>query len=105
MTLSKSFRLCLLAALSGCAPMTWQRADTDPSVAAGDYRQCRGQATLSARRLMSVDPRNTPRIITTPGGDRTVVMPSFPPVSDPLMEMDFLGQCMRAKGYDLVEKP
>jgi len=106
---SKSRRLCrLLAAViaagtAGCAPMTWQKADTDASVQAADLKQCRDQATLAARRLMSVDPQNAPRIITGAGGDKTIVMPAFPPARDPLLEMDFTGQCMRAKGYALVE--
>ena len=103
MNLSKYACICVLLALNGCAETSWQRPGTDPAVAASDYKLCRDQASLSARRLMSVDPQNMPRIITSPGGERTVVMPAFPAVRDPLMERDFLSRCLREKGYTLVE--
>lgn len=93
----------LITIFSGCAQSTWQRADTDPASAAADQEQCRQQALLSARRLASVDPQNLPRVIRSPGGERSVVMPASPAGRDPLLERDFLAQCLRAKGYRQVE--
>ena len=88
---------------AACAQTVWQRADADPAAAAVDHEQCRQQAILSARRLASVDPQNLPRMIRSPGGEKSVVMPASPAARDPLLERDFLAHCLRAKGYSPAE--
>lgn len=96
--------LILGSALASCAQTEWQRPGTDAAVAAGDLRACSQQAALSARRLASVDSRHQPRLIRTPGAHPSVAMPASPADRDPLLERDFLGQCLRDKGYTQVEK-
>ena len=81
----------------------WQRAGTTPETAAADYGQCLQQARLSARRLASAE--HLPRIVRTPGGERSVIVPAFPAAGDPLLERDFLAACLREKGYVLIEIP
>jgi cytosine/adenosine deaminase-related metal-dependent hydrolase len=89
--------------VAGCANLTWQKPGTGPGVAAADFQHCQQQARLSANRLGSSGTQTMPMAVRSPDGTRTVLMPSPVPARDALAEMDFLGACMRGRGYQLVE--
>ena len=64
--------------------------------------QCEQRASLLARRLGSTSRLSVPTIVGGANGAATVIMPSPMPAHDAIAEHDFLGDCLRSKGYTLV---
>ena len=123
MRLSFERILCLLiliagAALAGCAPVRWERPDTDAATQEADTRACRGYAHR-AYRTLTEQPLFLPYFVTVrddKGRARSIpVVPSQqvgPPVWLPYaphlaldrlsLRQDLYEQCLRGKGYSLV---
>ncbi len=94
--------LFLALALSGCANLSWQKADTDATRTVKDLDECQQKAMLAAHRLGSALGNPAPIIVGTPNGPVSVVMPSQNPAPDPFAQHSLLSQCMRERGYQLV---
>jgi hypothetical protein len=113
----------VLPALAGCETIAWQRPGTDEATFHQDYRQCRWQARLEARRALSLDSFALPRGAAGPvpcfgsaarrsgaaRADGCLVGPSDGYLSSRssgltsrmILEQRAVDRCLRARGYEL----
>lgn len=114
------FAAALAAALSsaGCAPLSWQRADTDGATAEADRTECRTLAHHQARRLNET-PLMLPYFIGARdncGRERAIPVVPWQQVGPPVwwpyapslaidqvtLKHELFEACMQAKGYRLL---
>lgn len=114
----------VIALLTACESVAWQRADTDPAVVREDLRACRWEARLSAQQRLTYDPQFLVRGSAAPMGCRGSVTTGGAsgrkascPLGTPFvaayagspvaatqafLESDYTEACMEAKGYAIA---
>lgn len=118
------FVVILAFMVSACETVAWQRPDTDQQTAEEDYRTCRWEARLRARRALTLQPHLLSRGSAWPVPCRTrrsrhsghgsfgdcplgvtggrAISSSSLFSNQVVLEDDFARRCMRDKGYELV---
>jgi len=118
------FVVTLAFMVSACETVAWQRPNTDQQTAEEDYRACRWEARLRARRALTLQPHLLSRGSAGPVpcrskparrsgydsyGDCPLGVTGGRAISSSslfsnrvALENDFSRRCMRDKGYELL---
>ena len=91
----------LLLGLAGCAEMRWEKPGIDAATRDQELERCTQQARLDARREETPGLDSALVYRADPMG-RPVVVPNPAREDRYLVEQDYIGVCMRGKGYLLA---
>lgn len=94
-----------LALLGGCAQFDWHKADVTLEARDRDIADCTAQARRDALRHAPVLQPPGPRILVDRQGSIHALQPPRHDDARFLVEQDILRACMRARGYDMQNRP
>lgn len=91
-------------ALSGCAPLEWQKSGVAEEDLMRDQTRCTAEARSSAMRQRA-PLRGPPQVLVDPQGRVISVKPASPDTERFALEQDLMRKCMHDLGYELKQKP
>lgn len=95
----------LMLALSGCAPLDWQKPGVTEDELTGDQNRCAAEARSEAFRQRAPLRNPVPQVVVDPQGRIIAVKPASPDTERFALEQDLIRKCMHDLGYELKQKP
>ena len=91
-------------ALSGCAPLQWQKSGSTEEELNRDQTRCTAEARSAAMRQRA-PLRGPPQVVVDPQGRGVAVKPASADTERFALEQDLIRQCMHDLGYELKQNP